>query len=130
MYEAYIELHHLNIAHSVEIWNSENKLVGGLYGVDTGKIFSGESMFSTERDTSKMAFIALANITQQRGYTLIDCQLENPHLFSMGAENISRSDYMKALRSTTLLTINSLPVDNWKIELDCVKLSYWQPNVE
>jgi leucyl/phenylalanyl-tRNA--protein transferase len=128
MYDAYMELHQLNIAHSVEVWNSDNTLVGGLYGINTGKIFSGESMFSTESDTSKIAFIALAYITQQRGYAMIDCQLENSHLFSMGAENISRKDYMRILRSTAILNINSLPMDNWKIEVDSVTLSHWRPD--
>ncbi|MCK5895395.1 MAG: leucyl/phenylalanyl-tRNA--protein transferase [Cocleimonas sp.] len=127
MFNAYIELHTLNIAHSVEVWNSNNELVGGLYGVDTGKVFSGESMFSTERDTSKMAFVALANITQQRGYKVIDCQIENPHLFSMGAENIPREQYIRLLNSNTLFSINNLPVDNWKLEVDCAELSHWSP---
>ncbi|MCK5811149.1 MAG: leucyl/phenylalanyl-tRNA--protein transferase [Cocleimonas sp.] len=127
MYDAYIALHTLNIAHSVEVWNSENKLVGGLYGVDTGRVFSGESMFSIERDTSKMAFIALANIMQQRGYELIDCQIENPHLMSMGAENISRKAYISRLNATAILSIDTAPVDNWKMEIDCAELSQWKP---
>ncbi|HFC93260.1 MAG TPA: leucyl/phenylalanyl-tRNA--protein transferase [Leucothrix mucor] len=127
MYHAYIALHKLNIAHSVEVWNSENKLVGGLYGVDTGGVFSGESMFSIERDTSKMAFIALAKLTQQRGHTLIDCQIENPHLISMGAENIPRQHYIKVLNTTASISVNTVPVDNWKMEIDCAELSQWQP---
>lgn len=127
MFNAYIELHKLNIAHSVEVWNDDGKLVGGLYGVDTGKVFSGESMFSTERDTSKMAFVALASMTQQWGYSLIDCQIENPHLFSMGAENISRQHYLKILKSTSLLNANSSLIRNWKIEIDCTELSHWKP---
>ena len=127
MFEAYVELHKLNIAHSVEVWNQDEKLVGGLYGVDTGSVFSGESMFSTERDTSKMAFVALANITQQWGYKLIDCQIENPHLFSMGAENISRQQYLKTLKSNTLLSTNSSPLRNWKLEINARDLSYWKP---
>lgn len=127
MYHAYIELHKLNIAHSVEVWNSDNQLVGGLYGVDTGKVFSGESMFSRERDTSKMAFIALAYLTQQRGYELIDCQIENPHLFSMGAENIPRQQYIKILENSSFINTNSSPLANWKIEVDCTELSHWKP---
>ena len=127
MYAAYLALHKLNIAHSVEVWNHKNKLVGGLYGVDTGGVFSGESMFSIERDTSKMAFIALANILQQRDYELIDCQIENPHLMSMGAENIPRKEYINRLNATTMLSINTTPVNNWKMELDCAELSHWKP---
>jgi leucyl/phenylalanyl-tRNA--protein transferase len=127
MYDAYLALHKLNIAHSVEVWNANNQLVGGLYGVDTGKVFSGESMFSLERDTSKMAFIALAHLTQQRDYALIDCQIENPHLFSMGAENIPRQQYIKILKNSSFIKPNSTPLANWKIEVDCTELSYWKP---
>ncbi|MCK5919124.1 MAG: leucyl/phenylalanyl-tRNA--protein transferase [Cocleimonas sp.] len=127
MYDAYITLHKRNIAHSVEVWNSKNKLVGGLYGVDTGAVFSGESMFSIERDTSKMAFIALAKITQQRNYALIDCQIENPHLMSMGAENIPRKQYIQILNATAILSSDTTPVDNWKMEIDCAELSHWSP---
>jgi leucyl/phenylalanyl-tRNA--protein transferase len=127
MFDAYIALHKLNIAHSVEVWNIDGKLVGGLYGVDTGKVFSGESMFSTERDTSKIAFVALAHMTQQWDYSLIDCQIENPHLFSMGAENISRQHYLKTLKSSSLLNANSSLIRNWKIEVDCTELSHWKP---
>jgi leucyl/phenylalanyl-tRNA--protein transferase len=129
MFNAYIELHKLNIAHSIEVWNSNNELVGGLYGVDTGKVFSGESMFSIERDTSKMAFVALANLTQQRGYKMIDCQIENPHLFSMGAENIPRKQYISVLNATTSFSINNLPITNWKLEIDCTELSRWNPEI-
>ena len=86
MYLAYMRLHHLGIAHSVEVRNKDNKLVGGLYGVVSGGVFSGESMFSRERDASKVAFTALAWHMQYWGYSLIDCQIENPHLMSLGAE--------------------------------------------
>ncbi len=127
MFNAYLALHKLNIAHSIEVWNADGKLVGGLYGVDTGNVFSGESMFSKERDTSKMAFITLANLTQQWNYALIDCQIENSHLFSMGAENIPRKDYLRILKGKTLLTTDSSPLRHWKREIDCVELSHWQP---
>jgi leucyl/phenylalanyl-tRNA--protein transferase len=129
MHKAYTELHKLNIAHSIEVWNSDDKLVGGLYGVDTGGVFSGESMFSAERDVSKMAFIALAKITWQRNYALIDCQIENSHLTSMGAENIPRKKYIKILKSTAIISTSSTPVDNWKMEIDCTELSHWNPAI-
>ncbi|MCK5901887.1 MAG: leucyl/phenylalanyl-tRNA--protein transferase [Cocleimonas sp.] len=128
MYNAYLALHQHGVAHSVEIWNAQQQLVGGLYGVDTGHVFSGESMFSIERDTSKMAFIALAYQTQQWGYALIDCQIENPHLTSMGAENISRIDYLKILNGMSVLNHPKVSTPEWKRNIDCVELSRWQPD--
>ena len=124
MFNAYLALHQLNIAHSIEVWNPNGKLVGGLYGVDTGNVFSGESMFSIERDTSKMALITLAYLTQQWNYALIDCQIGNSHLFSMGAENISRQHYLKILNSTTLLGTKSTLSRHWKRKIDCIRLSH------
>lgn len=89
MLEAYISLHKQGHAHSYEIWH-EDKLVGGLYGLQLGAVFCGESMFSKEADTSK---IALYHLCQNPEIQLIDCQLENPHLMSLGAENISRNEF-------------------------------------
>ena len=96
MLEAYIELHHLGIAHSVEVWNGE-KLVGGLYGLNIGRCFFGESMFSLETDASKVAFVYLANQLNEWGYEIIDCQVENPHLLTLGAETIQRSEFQSIL---------------------------------
>lgn len=127
MFDAYTKLHQLGVAHSVEVWNSEAELVGGLYGIDTGIVFSGESMFSRERDTSKMAFVALAKKTLDWGFELIDCQIENPHLLSMGAENIPRSRYLKTLKQSPPLSTTHLPARNWKLEIDCFELSKWLP---
>ncbi|WP_207428365.1 leucyl/phenylalanyl-tRNA--protein transferase [Pedobacter sp. SYSU D00535] len=93
MQEAYNKLHQLKHAHSVEVWQDE-RLVGGLYGVVIGNVFCGESMFSTASNASKIALIALC---QQKKYTLIDCQLHTEHLESMGAEFISREEYMSYL---------------------------------
>ena len=121
---AYVELHKMGVAHSVEVWNSENELVGGLYGVATGGVFSGESMFSKERDTSKVAFVALAWHMQKWGYSVIDCQIENPHLMSMGATNIPRKEYLGLLKTSRFF---SQP--EWKYNIDC-DLSHWQPNEE
>jgi len=121
MYLAYIRLFELGIAHSVEVWNADNKLVGGLYGVATGGVFSGESMFSKERDTSKMAFVALAWHMQHWGYSLIDCQIENPHLMSMGSENILRKEYLTILRTSK--EYSHFP---WKYNAE-VDLSRWKP---
>lgn len=94
MQEAYINLHKKGIAHSVEVW-FENNLVGGLYGVETGNIFCGESMFSKASNASKAAFIWLC---ENSGYSLIDCQFHTEHLESMGAEFISREEYMNMLK--------------------------------
>jgi len=122
MFHAYIRLHNLGIAHSVEVWNDKNKLVGGLYGVATGGVFSGESMFSTERDVSKIAFVALAWHMQHWSYSLIDCQIENSHLSSMGAENISRKEYLQILK-----TSRGFDHKNWLVDESEEELSRWKP---
>jgi len=122
MFLAYQRLHELGLAHSVEVWNPDEQLVGGLYGVATGGVFSGESMFSAERDTSKIAFIALAWHMQHWGFSLIDCQIENSHLMSMGAENIPRKRYLSILK-----TCREFKHDNWKFDPDS-DLSHWQPD--
>ncbi len=121
MHLAYIRLFELGIAHSVEVWNPDNKLVGGLYGVATGGVFSGESMFSKERDTSKIAFVALAWHLNHWGYSLIDCQIENPHLTRMGSENISRKEYLTHLR-----TSKAFSYLDWEYD-STVDLSRWKP---
>ena len=89
MIAAYTELHKRGIAHSVEVWQDQ-RLVGGLYGLAIGAVFFGESMFSLAPDASKVAFVWLAQHLQHAGVALIDCQVANPHLFSMGAEEIDR----------------------------------------
>lgn len=93
MKEAYIDLHVKGLAKSIEVWK-ENELVGGLYGVVIGNVFCGESMFSKVSNASKTALFYLA---QKPGLQLIDCQLPNEHLMRMGAEMISRDEYMKFL---------------------------------
>lgn len=93
MQAAYINLHQLGWAHSVEVWKEDN-LVGGLYGVAVGKVFCGESMFSLVNNASK---VALIHLCQQTNVEMIDCQLPNDHLLSMGAEMIDRGRYMKSL---------------------------------
>ena len=100
MIEAYCHLHRLGHARSVEVWR-DNNLVGGLYGVLTGAGFVGESMFSYEPNTSKLALIALARKMQERGMVLIDCQIPTPHLMSMGAEMITYKHYITALHGPT-----------------------------
>lgn len=98
MIEAYTSLHQQGAAHSVEVWQ-DNELVGGLYGVAIGHIFFGESMFSKVRDSSKVALVALCRQLQQWQFKLIDCQVYSEHLASLGARNISRSEFVSLLNA-------------------------------
>lgn len=97
MKQAYSQLHALGYAHSFESWY-EGKLVGGLYGVAVGQVFCGESMFSMMADASKIALVRLSDYLVQHGFKLIDSQVYTSHLESLGAEMISRDDYVKLLR--------------------------------
>ena len=101
--EAYTRLFDAGYAASVEVWKTEDdaespRLVGGLYGVCIGKCFIGESMFSLVPSASKLALIVLAKYMQQHGGLFIDCQLETPHLKSMGGRFISYDQYMSILQ--------------------------------
>ncbi len=100
MEKAYIELHKKGIAKSVEVWE-KGELVGGLYGIDLGHVFTGESMFSKVSNTSKLAFLFLCDLLQKENYALLDCQVYNPHLQSLGAREIPREDFLKVLKTTT-----------------------------
>jgi len=97
MIEAYCKLHELGIAKSVEVWQDE-VLVGGLYGIDLGDVFCGESMFSKVSNASKAAFITLVNQLKKEDYKLLDCQVYNPHLESLGCREIDRTDFMEILK--------------------------------
>ena len=97
MVEAYVKLHELGIAKSVEVWLNE-ELVGGLYGIDLGHVFCGESMFSKVSNASKVAFIILAQQLQRNNYKLIDCQVYNDHLASLGCREIDREDFVNILK--------------------------------
>jgi leucyl/phenylalanyl-tRNA--protein transferase len=96
MRAAYQRLHKLGFAHSVETW-IDGRLVGGLYGVALGGIFFGESMFSTERDASKVALHRLCSELVQRGFRLIDCQMATAHLISLGARLMPRPQFIALL---------------------------------
>lgn len=96
MIEAYCNLNNLGIAKSVEVWQNE-ELVGGLYGIDLGTIFCGESMFSLVSNASKVAFIALVEQLKEKNYKLLDCQVYNPHLESLGCREIKRSEFIAIL---------------------------------
>ena len=92
MKTAYCALHKRGLAHSVEVY-IDNELVGGLYGLAIGKLFFGESMFSKVKDASKIAFIKMVEQLKKWDYALIDCQVSNEHLFSLGATEISRDRF-------------------------------------
>jgi len=96
MQAAYRTLHELGHAHSVETWR-DGRLVGGLYGVALGRVFFGESMFSRERDASKVALKRLVDLALDRRYELIDCQVESAHLESLGARKLSRAQFAARL---------------------------------
>lgn len=97
LHRAFLELHRLGYAHSVECWQGD-ELVGGLYGLCLGRCFFGESMFHSERDASKVALLYLVNRAKELGFELIDCQLSNDHLLSLGAKLIARDDFLNRLR--------------------------------
>jgi leucyl/phenylalanyl-tRNA---protein transferase len=94
---AYNRLHTLGYAHSVEVM-MEGRLAGGLYGVAVGRVFCGESMFSLRTDASKIALVHLAGRLKGWGFPVIDCQIANPYLLSMGAEEIGRDEFLRILR--------------------------------
>lgn len=97
MLRAYLHLHRLGFAHSVESWNGD-ELVGGLYGICLGRCFFGESMFSLRSEASKVALVTLATSLERAGFELIDCQQTTAHLLSMGAREITRSRFLELLK--------------------------------
>jgi leucyl/phenylalanyl-tRNA--protein transferase len=115
MERAYLALHKLGYAHSIEIWRVDNNgnklLVGGLYGIAINGYFSGESMFYRESNASKFALVALAQLLHTANISFIDCQLLNPFLQEMGAKEIPRSAFIQRLnKAKTIL----LPQDFWQ----------------
>jgi leucyl/phenylalanyl-tRNA--protein transferase len=100
MQQAYLRLHELGWAHSVETW-VEGELVGGLYGIAIGRAFYGESMFARTSDASKVALAHLARHLESRGFGMIDCQMSTAHLESLGAREIPRREFVAALRELT-----------------------------
>ena len=107
MVAAYVRLHELGFAHSVEVWEGET-LVGGLYGVALGKFFFGESMFARVSNASKVGFFTLVEKLLRNGYQLIDCQQQTRHLGSLGARAISRNEFL-----AFLVKNRQLPTQNW-----------------
>ena len=96
MREAYLMMHHLGYAHSVEVWQNQT-LAGGLYGIALGKIFFGESMFARISNASKVGFVSLVQQLIKWQFVLIDCQMTTRHLASFGAQEISRTLFLEIL---------------------------------
>jgi leucyl/phenylalanyl-tRNA--protein transferase len=96
MKRAYQRLHQSGYAHSCEVW-VDDELAGGVYGVSLGEMFFGESMFFREPDTSKIALVSLVRQIERWGFTLLDCQVMNPHLESLGAREIPRLEFLERL---------------------------------
>lgn len=99
MQAAYRRLHQLGHAHSIEVLDAEGRLVGGLYGVASGRMFYGESMFSARSGGSKVALAALAQRLHEWGWPLLDAQVENPHLLSLGAQRWPRDRFQEAVQA-------------------------------
>ena len=100
MQQAYLRLHQLGYAHSVEVWR-DGVLCGGLYGVAVGAVFYGESMFSRVRDASKIALAHLCRHLERHAYAVIDCQMNTAHLASLGAREIARGEFAALLARHT-----------------------------
>lgn len=104
--EAYVRLHQMGWAHSIEAWTPDGELAGGLYGIAIGGFFAGESMFHRRRDASKVALVRLVEILREGGAELLDVQWTTPHLSSLGAVDVPRQEYL-----VRLIRAQRLPVD-------------------
>jgi leucyl/phenylalanyl-tRNA--protein transferase len=108
--ESYNELHQRGYAHSIEVWNKKDELVGGLYGVAIGKIFTGESMFSLESNASRFAMISLGLLLNKKGFEYIDCQVYNPYLESFGGHEIDSNAFFTIMKNNLL---NEDQIGSW-----------------
>lgn len=110
MIDAYVQLHHLGHAHSVEVWDDQ-RLVGGIYGVAIGRLFCGESMFSAESGGSKLALVGLARLLQELEFPLLDTQVTNHHTVGLGAVEMPRAQFLQHVAS-----LGRLPgiIGNWR----------------
>jgi leucyl/phenylalanyl-tRNA--protein transferase len=113
MQAAYNRLHEIGVAHSVEV-SVNGELAGGIYGLALGRVFFGESMFSRYVDASKVALVALCRQLHQWGFTLLDCQVSNSHLLSMGAREIPRQAFERCLPSAR-------DPDRWRTDFHCAE---------
>ena len=116
MIAAYRALHEAGNAHSVEVWQN-GKLVGGVYGIAIGRMFYGESMFSSVTNGSKIALAHLARQLERWGFGMIDCQMYTPHLASLGAREISRTEFITRLQDL----VNCEPVLHWQFDTDLLR---------
>lgn len=107
MVRAYVDLHELGHAHSLEVWQGE-RLAGGIYGVSLGAAFFGESMFTRSTDASKIALATLTAQLWQWGFHFLDCQMVNPHLEALGARALPRGDYLRRLERATATPLSVL----------------------
>ncbi|WP_127470834.1 leucyl/phenylalanyl-tRNA--protein transferase [Thiomicrorhabdus aquaedulcis] len=114
MIAAYSSLHQSGHAHSVEVWQGD-ELVGGVYGVALGKMFYGESMFANVRDASKIGLVALCMHLKQWGFSLLDTQVETPHLKSLGARSIPRTEFEQYLNTQIQM---AFPAHAWQVSPD------------
>ena len=96
--DIFLMMHREGHAHSIECWNEGRKLAGGLYGLAIGRVFCGESMFSNETDSSKVALVALCALLWKSGFTILDTQFINPHLLQFGAYEIPQEEYEARIR--------------------------------
>lgn len=124
MLTAYERLHEAGHAHSVEVWNEAERLIGGLYGVAIGRVFFGESMFSHESDASKVALVHLARHLAAWRYPLIDCQLSSPHVLSLGAVPVTRIEFVTFLVRYCTLEGHPSP---WKAD-PALDVAAWDPS--
>jgi len=113
MIAAYCTLHRLGYAHSLETW-IDGQLAGGLYGIGIGRMFYGESMFSRASNASKIALAHLARQLERWQFGMIDCQMNTPHLASLGAREIPRSEFLARLQEL----VNYTPVNDWTLATD------------
>jgi leucyl/phenylalanyl-tRNA--protein transferase len=111
---SYLELHQLGWAHSIEVWR-DGQLAGGLYGVSLGRLFFGESMFTRERDASKIALYTLARQVERWGFILIDCQVMNPHLNRLGVTEMPRATFLRHVRANDAAETRRGP---WRLDPD------------
>ena len=115
--EAYEVLHGMGVVHSIESYNEDNVLVGGLYGLSIGKVFCGESMFAHENDASKAAYAVLVKHLQSWGYEFIDCQVPTNHLKSLGAKEVTREYFLKRLKEVNYDIVEK----PWEIDIRIIQ---------
>ncbi|HST26733.1 MAG TPA: leucyl/phenylalanyl-tRNA--protein transferase [Rudaea sp.] len=120
MFDAYCRLHELGHAHSVEVRAESGRLVGGIYGLAIGRMFFGESMFSASTNGSKVALIGLCRVLREWGFALLDAQVASPHLTTLGAFEMPRSEFVARVAKACA---EPLPAENWRERWPCATAS-------